>query len=106
MHIFGLMTQVSTLKQLDEVVISANMVFSSSHSAANVEKHFRNLQVLLTKGGPCAEDTLITNQNYEVSFSSLQLLHSWFGCNFWLFLTQKFESSDTFGFLSFSTRDR
>ncbi|CAK6965265.1 hypothetical protein D5F01_LYC09263 [Scomber scombrus] len=30
MHVFGLMTRASTLKELDEVVISANMVFSSS----------------------------------------------------------------------------
>ena len=41
MHVFGLMTRASTLKELDEVVISANMVFSSSHSGQNVEKHFK-----------------------------------------------------------------
>jgi len=69
MHVFGLMTRASTLKELDEVVISANMIFSSSHSGQNVEKHFKNLQMLLTKAGPCAEDTCIKEQDYEVSFS-------------------------------------
>lgn len=68
MHVFGVMTRASTLKELNEVVISANVVFSSSHSGQNVEKHFKNLQILLTKAGPCAEDTSIKEENYEVSF--------------------------------------
>ncbi|KAE8291902.1 hypothetical protein D5F01_LYC09263 [Larimichthys crocea] len=65
MHVFGVMTRASTLKELNEVVISANVVFSSSHSGQNVEKHFKNLQMLLTKAGPCAEDTSIKEENYE-----------------------------------------
>lgn len=44
MHVLGLMTQATTLNDLDELVISAAVVFSSSHSESNVEKHFQNLQ--------------------------------------------------------------
>lgn len=59
MHMFGLMTQASTLQEMDEMVISANMVFSSSSSGENIEKHFENPRVLLTKAGPCVEDESI-----------------------------------------------
>ncbi|KAF3833406.1 hypothetical protein F7725_024610 [Dissostichus mawsoni] len=48
MHVFGLMTQATTMSELDEVVTSAVVVFSSSHSDRNVGKHFENLQGLLT----------------------------------------------------------
>ena len=58
MHVFGLMTQATTLKDMDEVGISAAMVFSSSHSGRNVEKHFQNLQRLLLKAGNSAIDVL------------------------------------------------
>lgn len=73
MHLFGLMTQAFTLLELDEIIISANMVFSSSHSGENVEKHFENLQVLLTKAGPCVEDESIATVDYEVSLYLLLL---------------------------------
>ncbi|KAG7516997.1 hypothetical protein JOB18_046441 [Solea senegalensis] len=62
MHVFGLMTQASTLRELDDLVI---MVFSSSHSGENVEKHFLNLQMQLTKGGPCPEDYTDSNLDFE-----------------------------------------
>ena len=35
-------------EQLDEVVVSATVLFSSPRSGENVEKHFQNLQTLLT----------------------------------------------------------
>lgn len=73
MHVFGLMTQASTLRELDEIIISANMVFSSSNSGEKVEKHFQNLQVLLTKAGPCEEDESIATEDYEVSLYLLLL---------------------------------
>ncbi len=44
MHVFGLFTTASTLEQLDDMVQSAAVVFGSPASAANVEKHFHNLQ--------------------------------------------------------------
>lgn len=70
MHVFGLMTQASTLRELDEIIISANMVFSSWE---NVESHFQNLQVLLTKAGPCEEDESNATEDYEVSLYLLLL---------------------------------
>ncbi|KAI4796704.1 hypothetical protein KUCAC02_026813, partial [Chaenocephalus aceratus] len=36
MHVFGLMTQATTMSELDEVVTSAVVVFSSSHSDRHV----------------------------------------------------------------------
>ena len=67
MHVFGLMTQATTLKDMDEVVISAAMVFSSSHSDRNVEKHFQNLQRLLLKAGHTgSDDTNIVEQDFVV----------------------------------------
>lgn len=35
MHVFGLMTQATTLKQLDEVVVSATVVLSTPSSGEN-----------------------------------------------------------------------
>ncbi|KAL7370450.1 hypothetical protein ABVT39_000967 [Epinephelus coioides] len=49
MHIFGLFTTASTLEELDEMVQSAAVVFNSPSSAANVEKHFQNLQTWLLR---------------------------------------------------------
>lgn len=67
MHVFGLMTQATTLNDLDKLVISAAVVFSSSHSESNVEKHFQNLQRLLTKAGHCdIDDTIIVEQDFVV----------------------------------------
>lgn len=66
MHVFGLMTQASTMRELDEIIISATMVFSSSQSGGKVEKHFENLQLLLTKAGPFGGETIAT-EDYEVS---------------------------------------
>lgn len=64
MHVFGLMTQATTLNDLGELVISAAVVFSSSHSESNVEKHF---QRLLTKAGHCdIDDTIIVEQDFVV----------------------------------------
>ncbi|XP_059190873.1 uncharacterized protein LOC131973047 [Centropristis striata] len=65
MHVFGCMTQASTLRELDELVLSTNVVFSSSHSGDNVSKHFENIQMLLTKNRPCPEDSSLTSQGYE-----------------------------------------
>ena len=51
MHVLGLLTTASTLKDLDDVVESAAVVFGSQWSWKNVEKHFRNLQSWLQKKG-------------------------------------------------------
>lgn len=67
MHIFGIMTQASTMQELDEILISATIVFSSSQSGAKVDAHFENLQQLLTNAGPIRHDEFIATEDYEVS---------------------------------------
>lgn len=57
MHIFGLFTTASTLEELDDMVKSAAVVLSSPSSGAHVEKHFKNLQSLLTKKGVHIDET-------------------------------------------------
>ncbi|KAF3833401.1 hypothetical protein F7725_024605 [Dissostichus mawsoni] len=66
MHVFGLMTQATTMSELDEVVTSAVVVFSSSHSDRNVGKHFENLQGLLTNSAQSNLDdsTIVEDCNY------------------------------------------
>lgn len=51
MHVFGLLTTAKALKDLDEMVESAAVVFSSPSSGENVEKHFNDLQSKLKKIG-------------------------------------------------------
>ena len=67
MHVFGLMTQATTLKQFDEVVVSATVLFSSPCSGENVDRHFQNIQVLLTAAPqPVADESAITAEDFEV----------------------------------------
>lgn len=49
MHSFGALTTASTLQELDDMLQSAAVVFSSPCSGQNVEKHFKNLQLWLQK---------------------------------------------------------
>lgn len=49
MHVSGLLTTASSLQELDDMVRSAAVVFSSPCSGTNVEKHFNNIQSLLTR---------------------------------------------------------
>lgn len=67
MHVFGLMTQATTLKQLDEVLGSATVVFSSPRSGENVEKHFQNIQTLLTAASqPVIDESCIAEEDFVV----------------------------------------
>lgn len=66
MHVFGLMTQATTLKQL-EVLGSATVVFSSPRSGENVEKHFQNIQTLLTAASqPVIDESCIAEEDFVV----------------------------------------
>lgn len=49
MHSLGALTTASTLQELDDLVQSVAVVFSSPCSGQNVEKHFKNLQLWLQK---------------------------------------------------------
>lgn len=67
MHVFGCMTQTTTLKELEDVVCSSAVVFSSSHSGKNVEKHFKNLQLLLKKQANCeTDDASVVEEDFVV----------------------------------------
>ena len=56
-HIFGLLTTASSLEDLDDMVQSAAVLFSSPSSGASVEKHFNNLQSWLTNSGLQLDET-------------------------------------------------
>ncbi len=44
MHLFGLLTRAATLMEMDDIITSMTVLFSSPQSGENVEKHFQNLQ--------------------------------------------------------------
>lgn len=44
----GLMTQATTMAELEEIVDSCAVLFSSPKRGQNVDKHFNNLQQKLT----------------------------------------------------------
>ena len=44
MHLFGLLTSAATLMEMDDIITSMAVLFSSPQSGDNVEKHFQNLQ--------------------------------------------------------------
>ncbi|XP_034054814.1 uncharacterized protein LOC117534693 [Gymnodraco acuticeps] len=62
MHVFGLLTTVSSLEDLEDMVQSTAVVFSSPSSGANVSKHFNNLQSWLLKKGLQLDDTVISER--------------------------------------------
>ena len=59
------MTQATTLHELDDIVRSTTVVFSSSCSGQEVEKHFQNLQQILTRA-PEIDDNRIEEENFVV----------------------------------------
>lgn len=65
MHIFGLLTTANTLEDLDDMVQSAAVLFSSPSSGANVERHFNNLQTWLQKKGIQLDETAKSQSNVE-----------------------------------------
>ncbi|XP_028991434.2 uncharacterized protein LOC114846544 isoform X3 [Betta splendens] len=75
MHTFGAMAQATTIEELEEIIVSAAVVFSSSHSGKKVEKHFKNLQLIMTQGGRTdIEDSSIVEQEFmnDVGITSFQ----------------------------------
>ncbi|KAL7839365.1 hypothetical protein SRHO_G00260230 [Serrasalmus rhombeus] len=66
MHTFGLLTSASTLAELDEMLLSCTVLFSSPCSSENVEKHFKNLQTMLTAFGvSTVNDSSIVAEDFE-----------------------------------------
>ena len=66
MHVIGRMTQARTMHELDDVFISAAVVFSSPCSAVNVEKHFQNLQVHLQGIDQAIDEAKIEEEEFGV----------------------------------------
>lgn len=73
MHVFGALTTASTLAELDDMVQSVAVVFSSPSSGANVEKHFKNLQSWLQNIGTPVDVTTSKrdNENLRVKITLL-----------------------------------
>lgn len=72
MHVMGLLTTATSLENLDDMVQSLAVVFSSPSSGANVKTHFNNLQLLMLKKGTEVEidqqviaEDLQVNDNYN-----------------------------------------
>lgn len=66
MHVFGLLTSAATLVEMEDILISMTVVFSSPQSGDNVEKHFRNLQNKMLNMGISGDMTDITDEDVEV----------------------------------------
>lgn len=67
MHTFGLLACSTNLKQMDEVLLSATVVFCSPCSGDNVAKHYNNLLVLMQQVGTLeVEEQNIVAEDYKV----------------------------------------
>lgn len=51
MHVFGLLTSAATLVEMEDILFSMAVVFSSLQWGENVEKHFLNLQTKMLNIG-------------------------------------------------------
>lgn len=73
MHIIGLLACSASLKQMDEVVLSATVLFCSPATGHNVTKHYKNLQVLMQQMGTMdVEEQNIIAEDYKVHLSLTQ----------------------------------
>jgi len=67
MHVFGLLTTARSIVEFDEMLLSSTVIFSSPCSSENVEKHFNNIQTLLTNiGESVVDDSSIVPEDLEV----------------------------------------
>ncbi len=65
MHTFGLLACSANLMQMDEVLLSATVLFCSPCTGDNVAKHYNNLQELMQQVGKLE----VEEQNYKVIYS-------------------------------------
>lgn len=73
MHIFGLFKTAQSLNELDDMVQSAAVLFSSPSSGENVHRHFQNLQSKLLTIGQLPDETnkkTIEAEDMKVSVQS------------------------------------
>lgn len=67
MHTFGLLACSTNLNLMDEVLLSATVVFCSPCSGDNVAKHYNNLVVLMQQVGKLEfEEQNIVAEDYKV----------------------------------------
>lgn len=68
MHVFGLLACCDNLKDMDDVVHSAAIVFCSPCSGRNVTKHYNNLKILMQKRGTLdLDEKTVIAEDYKVS---------------------------------------
>lgn len=73
MHVFGLLTTASSSVEFDEMLLCCTVVFSSPCSSENIEKHFNNIQTLLTNiGESAADDSNIVSEDLEVHSKNIK----------------------------------
>nr|XP_019961581.1 PREDICTED: uncharacterized protein LOC109641528 [Paralichthys olivaceus] len=69
MHVFGLLTSASSIGELDEMLLSCTVIFSSPCSSENVEKHSNNIQTMLTTiGDSTVDDSSVVPEDLEDTF--------------------------------------
>lgn len=66
MHVFGLLTSAATLVEMEDILFSMAVVFSSPQWGENVEKHFLNLQTKMLNMGISGDLTEVTEEDLEV----------------------------------------
>jgi hypothetical protein len=71
MHIFGLLASCASLPEMDDIIDSAIVLFSSPCMGPNVNKHFNNLQQHMLKKGTFDIDKQITEEDYKVKLKIL-----------------------------------
>ncbi|XP_042345228.1 uncharacterized protein LOC121945214 isoform X2 [Plectropomus leopardus] len=70
MHVFGLLTSATSITEFDEMLLSCTVIFSSPCSSENVQKHFDNIQTMLTSiDDSAADDINIAPYDLEDIFS-------------------------------------
>lgn len=75
MHIFGLLACCSTLKEMDEVLLSSTVLFCSLCNGPNVAKHYNNLQLLMQQSGTFElDDKNIIAEDYKYDVGTTQIM--------------------------------
>ncbi|XP_026041873.1 uncharacterized protein LOC113032941 [Astatotilapia calliptera] len=74
MHVFGLLACCDNLKDMDDVVHSAAIVFCSPCSGRNVTKHYNNLKILMQKRGTLdLDEKTVIAEDYKTDVQNAPL---------------------------------
>lgn len=72
MHVFRHLTTASSSVEFDEMLLCCTVVFSNPCSSENIEKHFNNIQTLLTNIGESAADDSKISEDLEVHSKNIK----------------------------------